>query len=745
MRERPFVRQKWLKRLRHQTAINIESDHRDASSVAFSPSNTSSAPASARAPAFSSGQEDVHTPPSALARVGREHVRSVVELALSEARVNAFVVISSLEGLLSVATERLGREGSVGTPNSLHDVSQAGGRSEGGDKKKRTGESSQDSAAKLGGRSTKLYPGPGRDDSGSKDGSLRREQRGHPTTPSSTKGSSHGRGESGAALCVRLGAVPAVLGCLEEHAGHKKIEPLAVRLLWVFASEVTAAAAIRGNPVVAAACAARMTPSAALPAACAVDDNGGTANTSTPSFLSTGQASHGREVGDDPGYDRRKGSAGRRKTLGNATSTMEASAEKVDSNGTSAVKPPDLGGPETGSTAGDDHGSSLAVPAPSTMAKLPACLSSNTRFEEEDKYASPKRHGRDRAMSSAASSRKRPPGPQMKVPTTDLVFVLSVAVQDSPECQRLILKAGGVAAMSTTLQHLVSRVKPKAGSRWDGSAEDCSDRYARLAETCLRVMEYLGRVEQGRRRLERGGSVEIAISTICCFRCHSGVLTAATGLLLLLSVSPEGRGRILKARGFRVVFEAMQRLVGNDLVQVKGAEMLQTLINEEPQARREMDSIKGGWQWLCQGTSGGDALIRYAPGEKHIPGWTVSEEERLTTEKALETAEVAASNWTPYNLATFMGTLRSQHQLQIGNLAYYHFFRVVSEAGLLPHPHEDVHDWRQRLRRQDTILPQSFRRYEDERHIRVGNITQRRLARDKTGAHARSLYSSSSL
>lgn len=38
-----------------------------------------------------------------------------------------------------------------------------------------------------------------------------------------------------------------------------------------------------------------------------------------------------------------------------------------------------------------------------------------------------------------------------------------------------------------------------------------------------------------------------------------------------------------QARGFRVVFEAMQRLVGNDLVQVKGAEMLQTLINEEPQ------------------------------------------------------------------------------------------------------------------------------------------------------------------
>lgn len=31
------------------------------------------------------------------------------------------------------------------------------------------------------------------------------------------------------------------------------------------------------------------------------------------------------------------------------------------------------------------------------------------------------------------------------------------------------------------------------------------------------------------------------------------------------------------------MFEAVQRLIGNALVQVKGVEMLQTLINEEPQ------------------------------------------------------------------------------------------------------------------------------------------------------------------
>lgn len=46
----------------------------------------------------------------------------------------------------------------------------------------------------------------------------------------------------------------------------------------------------------------------------------------------------------------------------------------------------------------------------------------------------------------------------------------------------------------------------------------------------------------------------------------------------------------------------------------------------------------------------------------------MSEEEKLTTHEALATAEMAASDWTPYNLATFMGTMRtgsSQHKLQV--------------------------------------------------------------------------------
>lgn len=47
--------------------------------------------------------------------------------------------------------------------------------------------------------------------------------------------------------------------------------------------------------------------------------------------------------------------------------------------------------------------------------------------------------------------------------------------------------------------------------------------------------------------------------------------------------------------------------------------------------------------------------------------WTISEEERLTTEEALAKAELIASEWTPYNLAAFMGTTRSHHKLQVGD------------------------------------------------------------------------------
>jgi hypothetical protein len=36
---------------------------------------------------------------------------------------------------------------------------------------------------------------------------------------------------------------------------------------------------------------------------------------------------------------------------------------------------------------------------------------------------------------------------------------------------------------------------------------------------------------------------------------------------------------------------------------------------------KQISDIKGGWQAICQGTTGGDALVHELPGELHNPGW----------------------------------------------------------------------------------------------------------------------------
>ncbi|CAN0299031.1 unnamed protein product, partial [Pylaiella littoralis] len=744
-RRRPFLRKQWLQRLRQSTTNEVAAAAQGyeppASHVTSSPPSTFPTSTSA-APAIAAISKSAKTP-TALIRVGRDHVKSVVHLALSEARVNAFVVISALEGLLSVATEgrRLLGKGITTDPGGTNDNTSNNNAETGGNCTHRNehgadAHPSERGAQALHQREYKNTPSEsGPSALADECGKTGLSQRGCGTDGAAIAvgGSSSNRGESGAALCVRLGALPAVLGFLDEHAGHKQIEPLAIGLLCMFASDHTTARAVRGNADVVATCTARMFPSAAIPV---VRDEGSSGTASGARYPSSETRASGEYRRSDAGPERR---------AGHANDAQSVDCEDPRLNFAAATSPSKLAPPTVSEAAPKEHKPKAAMVATTTAATTThtgaQSISTITCAHTLSDRATAARgsgtihtpQGQDKTCGMSAAIGRGPLRPQL--PAADLVFVLSVSVQDSPECQRLALRSGGITAMLATLRQLVEEWEAGSPGCGCGGGGNGGGDHGRLSEMCLRVMEHLGRPERGRRRLVADGSVETTIATIGHLMSDVGVLTAATGLLLLLSDSSEGRARILKAGGVSVVFEAMQRLVGNGSLQVKGVEMLQTLIREEPQqARRELDSIKGGWQWLCQGTSDGDALIRYAPGEKHISGWTLSEEERLTTQEALATAEEAASDWTPYSLATFMGTMRSQHKLQIGNLAYYHFFRVVSEAGLLPHHHEDVEDWRDRMRR-----------YEDERHIRVGNITRRRLARDKAGAHARSFGSSSAV
>ncbi|CAM9116962.1 unnamed protein product, partial [Laminaria digitata] len=694
---RPFLRRKWLARLDVPNGGGLPSD-----TTALDPNTCSSSGGGGGGLGVTQRNQPV---------VQRDHVRSVVQLALSESRVNAFVAISSLKGLLAVATEGLGGVGDEGLPGlpSLLDRSRRGPRKKGHAEARAFTRNTKICDEKRSCENSRAERYKGRLPQHNRVENRSSELKGGAITPSKRPAGGRIAGSAeeeeacsgGAALCVKLGALPAVLGCLDEHPGHKDVEPLCIRLLHVFATDKATRGAIEGNTAVATACAARTFPKSGS------EDSAGSTLASSTGATTCSTGTNASSAGANASSTEIFSSVGKSRKERLATVS-----EIPDGEVSSVVIDPDRQIPILDGSAAE-----AAAAECRKLTEAPVFLSSSSSLSAPVVSAT---SSGERLAAAAATGHE--PGVMNgdDLPPTDLLFVLSVAIQGSRDCQNLVLRERGMEAMLGAL-------------KWTTDTTiNVGDGGARRTETCLRVLENLGEGEQGRRRLIRGGTVESAVSAIESFRSHHGVLAAAMALLLALSGAPLGRSRILKVGGVRVILSAMQRLLGNAEVQWKGADLIRTLINEQPQARRELDSIRGGWQWLCQGTSGGDALVRYAPGEKHIPGWTISEEERLTTEEALAKAELIASEWTPYNLAAFMGTTRSHHKLQVGNLANHHFFRVVSEAGLLPRSHEDAHQWNSRLRR-----------YEDERDIRVSHIVRRRLARDSSGAHATSLVSSS--
>lgn len=367
--------------------------------------------------------------------------------------------------------------------------------------------------------------------------------------------------ESGAALCVRLGALPAVLDCLNEHDGHKQIEPLAVRLLSIFACDRATAGAVRGNTTVAAACTSRMFPVAISPAA---EDASGIGLGSDASRRS--RVSPKNTVGGDktrasagPGRTREHTDDGQRRDCSVPTEKAyrkyagqydQLVGTKVGGD-IAAANDNQTSDTFTASSAStmDSHLNSGGTP------KQRSSISAATTTSKPTTNPTPTEPFRTALGSATSSSRPAasaegishiPRGqiphnqtsptaltksPLVRLPPMDLVFVLSVAVKNSPECQRLVIQSGGIAAMLATLRHQTSGLDREASACCSVSESVCSegDGGARLAEMCLKVMEGLGQTERGRRRLVREGCLETAIAVLARFRWASQELLLSTG------------------------------------------------------------------------------------------------------------------------------------------------------------------------------------------------------------------------
>lgn len=284
---RPFLRRKWLARL-------------DVPNGGGLPSDTTALDPNTRSSSGGGGGGGLGVTQRNQLVVQRDHVRSVVQLALSGSRVNAFVAISSLKGLLAVATEGLGGglngggrrdgegggaggggsgfgdernigivgdEGLPGFP-SLLDRSRRGQRKKGHAEARAFTRNTKICDEKRSCENSRAERYKGQLPQHNRVENRSSELKGGAITPSKSPAGERIADSAeeeeacsgGAALCVKLGALPAVLGCLDEHPGHKDVEPLCIRLLHVFATDRATRGAIEGNTAVATACAARTFP-----------------------------------------------------------------------------------------------------------------------------------------------------------------------------------------------------------------------------------------------------------------------------------------------------------------------------------------------------------------------------------------------------------------------------------------------------------------------------------------------------
>lgn len=566
IRQRPFLRRQRLDRLRQfsgnrTTSAAAEAEPK-AEAAEAAEAATTNLPSSTAAPASAAASPSAiavgrpfaepskKTKSAALVRVGRTHVKSVVHLALSEAKANAFVVMDCLEGLLSVAMD--GREGTVAQASGSNSIRQNGDDRVGSTGGRRT--SSEISTRDVGTKSEgEGGPSLQQDSASVNRGQQFEGLRGGADTYN--KGGSHSRTEeSGASFCVRLGALPAVLGCLNEHAHHKEIEPLAVKLLCVFASDGATSVFVRGSIAVTAACAARMSPSVVLPAP---RDAGrsGDGQMSNAKRESTLRDIPGRPLSDEPGRNESEESTGNAQIMGHLVPVLGTMEKSVGDGVATGVEFDEDGGRTARKYVGNGRGATVIAAASAsspdsltssgaasdertsgtamTSATSPTAISTAPNQRRDRVGQSPSPDGvtasparpmtgsrstpplsqREHADSSSLTPPQPNQTPRPRLPATNLMFVLSVAVQDSPQCQRFVLKKGGIAAMSAALEHLVARAGGKTGNGRDEQGDD-----SRLAKACLTVLEQLGQQERGRTRLVREGAVEIAIASIGRFR-----------------------------------------------------------------------------------------------------------------------------------------------------------------------------------------------------------------------------------
>jgi hypothetical protein len=221
------------------------------------------------------------------------------------------------------------------------------------------------------------------------------------------------------------------------------------------------------------------------------------------------------------------------------------------------------------------------------------------------------------------------------------------------------------------------------------------------------LLEIIGSMNRGKEEILDRGLVKIALSMMKEYSENEVVLASSLGLMLLACEDERGMDEVISSNGVKVTLSAMKNLMNKAELQQRGLSFMQKLGATE-RGYAILDSLKGSWQWLAQGTVEGNSLVHLHKGTLESKGWAMgdinSEDDLHKGKLFLETRKGGGDStgsmkiWSNSTLKQYMGLNTDEHKLSSNKVDSEFYFETIRNLGLLPRKGEMREDWYRRVR-----------------------------------------------
>lgn len=226
---------------------------------------------------------------------------------------------------------------------------------------------------------------------------------------------------------------------------------------------------------------------------------------------------------------------------------------------------------------------------------------------------------------------------------------------------------------------------------------------ASILRSCLKLFNWVSTTAGRLIEICNAGVVKMILILMAKHISDADVIAPAMLFLTRASeIHPPALQTILKKKAVSLIIRALQALYSNEILQLAGLKMIQTL-SKTQEGWKQISDTKGGWQSICQGTVLGDSLVHDLPGALHNPGWAIGDTPHLQVTDRIKilnaksmqirAGAVPKAAWTAHALRDYMGIAMKQTKLAVNNEQHETYFELLSTLELLPEPGEQREYW----------------------------------------------------